>query len=451
MTTRRQFVKDGLLGSAGVLLATKTFSSVYVGEKTKVIIIGAGFSGLAAAYQLKNRGIDCIVLEARNRIGGRVFTYKMDAKDDLNAELGGEWISSAQKRILSLCDEFKLKLQDNMMQVHLLYKNEYSKPGNWSMSQEWMKKLSKIKIDFADLRPEEQTEMDKLNWWRYLLNSGCDGRDLDLENLIESVDFGESIRQVSAYAALNHFTTIAQRKELPYKITGGNGKLAEALADKIGREKIKTGYRVQKIEQGDNVKVTCTNGEVFEADKLICSAPTQAIKNIEWMPKLPVYKLDAINELQYSRICKTLFRFNNRFWKDESFDMVTDTPAHFIYHGTKSQQSAKGILIAYTVGDKADVFAKQNDAVKAGLIQQALQPAFGNIKPGLEKQFTHYWGDDEYLKGAYAVYRPGQWFRLRPVLQKPFMHTLFAGEHLADLQASMEGAIQTGEAAAAII
>lgn len=448
MASRRQFLKDGLLTSAGLAIVSNGFSSFHIGQKTKVIIIGAGFSGLAAAYQLKKRGIDVVVLEARNRLGGRVFTYNIDAKEKLNVELGGEWISASQKRILGLCKEFNLALQDNLLEAHLLYKNKYAKPNNWSMSPEWMKKLSKLKMDFADLRPEDQTEMDKLDWWRYLLNNGCDGTDLDLQSLIDSIDFGESIRQVSAYTALSHFTTVAERKELPYKIVGGNSRLAEALADHIGREKIKINYRVKKIEQGANVKVTCTNGEVFEADKIICTVPTQAMKTIDWLPKLPVEKIDAANELQYSRVTKNPVLFTKRFWKDERFDIITDTTSHFIYHGTKDQPSAKGVLISYTIGDKAEVIDGQNDNGRAMLMQQALQPAFGNIKPFIEKQINYYWGDDEFTKGGYSVYRPGQWFRLRPVLQKAFINTYFAGEHLADLQASMEGAVQTGEAAA---
>ncbi len=69
----------------------------------------------------------------------------------------------------------------------------------------------------------------------------------------------------------------------------------------------------------------------------------------------------------------------------------------------------------------------------------------------IEKQTNYYWGEDEYSKGAYAIYGKGQWFGLRPILTKPYLHTHFAGEHLADWQGFMEGAINTGEDAAAAI
>jgi monoamine oxidase len=451
MSSRRQFLKNGLLSSAGLAVATSNLPLFSIGSSKKVIVIGAGFSGLAAAYQLKKRGIEVVVLEAANRLGGRVFSYTMDAKEKLTAELGGEWISAGQKTILSLCKELNLELQDNLLEAHLLYKNQYQKPFEWDRNTEWAKKLSKLKMDFADLRMEDQVEMDKLDWWRYMLNNGCDGADLEIQDLADSVDFGESSRQVSAYVALRHFTTVADRKEMPYKIKGGNARLAEALADQIGREHIKINCRVQRIEQGAKVKVTCANGEVFEADKLICTMPTQAMKQVEWLPKLPVDKIDAINELQYSRVNKSLLLFSNRFWKDESFDIVTDSPAHFIYHGTKNQNSTKGVLVSYALGDKAAVVAGQNNAGRDQLIKRALQPLFTTARIQSERQFNYNWGDDLFYKGAYALYRPGQWFRLRPVLQKPFLNTLFAGEHIADLQASMEGAVVTGEMAAAEI
>jgi monoamine oxidase len=74
---------------------------------------------------------------------------------------------------------------------------------------------------------------------------------------------------------------------------------------------------------------------------------------------------------------------------------------------------------------------------------------FNNDAPRLAKGIASYaWQRDEYTEGAYALYRPGQWFGVRPVLARPHLKVLFAGEHIADWQGFMEGAIETGEAAA---
>ena len=140
--------------------------------------------------------------------------------------------------------------------------------------------------------------------------------------------------------------------------------------------------------------------------------------------------------------------FSERFWNDESFDMVTDQSPHYFYHATKNQSSKKGVLISYSIGEKAAVVANQSDEWKTSMIQQTLQPQFGDVRKLLEKQINYYWGNDQYSRGAYAIYGKGQWFRVMPILKRSHIHTHFAGEHLADWQGFMEGAINTGEEAA---
>jgi monoamine oxidase len=199
------------------------------------------------------------------------------------------------------------------------------------------------------------------------------------------------------------------------------------------------------------VKVYCDNGQVFSGDKIICTAPTFAVKKIKWEPGLPAEYVGAINELQYARINKNPMLFNERFWKTEDFDMITDQSPHYFYHATKNQPSKKGVLISYTIGEKAAVVANQDEAWRKLTVEQTLQPVFGNIGSLLDKQTNYYWGNDNYSFGSYAVYGKNQWFRVMPILRKSHVHTHFAGEHLADWQGFMEGAINSGEDAAAKI
>ena len=131
--------------------------------------------------------------------------------------------------------------------------------------------------------------------------------------------------------------------------------------------------------------------------------------------------------------------------------MATDLPAHYFYHATKNQPGDKGVLISYTIGDKAAVIANQEEGFHRTIISQALEPAFGDITSKMQHHWNYYWGNDEFSRGAYALYGIGQWFTIMPVLKKHFMNTYFAGEHLADWQGFMEGAIQSGEEAAEAI
>ncbi len=416
-----------------------------------MIIIGAGFSGLAAAYSLRKKNIDYIVLESRDRIGGRVFSHTIDKDENLIVELGAEWVGASHQRLIELTNEMGLTLENNQFDTHLLYKGEYFKKNEWDYSDQWKNKFEDLLRGYHQMSIKDKMNLDKLDWWRYLVNHGCDGRDLEIRELLDSTDFGETIRSVSAYSALAEYAESSPKNEMDYKIKGGNALLAEKLADRIGRDKIKTGCRVQRIVQGNKVTVYCQNGGYFEADKIICTVPTFAAKKINWEPSLPLEMSMAMDQLQYARINKNPVLFNERFWKDENFDLITDTTPHYLYHATKNQQSAKGVLISYAIGDKAAVIANQTDEYRASLLHQTLSPFFGDVKGMIQKQTNYYWGVDEYSKGAYAMYGKGQWYGLQPILNKPFLHTHFAGEHLADWQGFMEGAINTGEDAAAAI
>ena len=449
MLSRRDFIKNTTLTAGGILVASNSFGNNFFLQKPKVIIIGAGFSGLSAAYHLHKRKIDFVILEARNRISGRVFSHTIDEPENLVVELGAEWVGASHVKVIALCKEFGLELFNNQMSTHLIYKGQYFKDTEWDFSTQWKTKFDTLLKKYHHLSQVDKNELDKMDWWRYLVNNGCNGKDLDIRELLDSTDFGESIRQVSAFAALAEYAESSPHNEMDLKIRGGNSMLAKKIAEKIGFDKIKLEHPVAKIIQKNKVEVYCTNGQKFEGDKLICTIPTFSMQKIKWEPGLPNDKIAAINALQYARINKNVYLFNERFWKDESFDMVTDTPVHYFYHATKNQPSAKGALISYSIGDKAHVISNQSEEFRSTLLQQSVQPGFPDIKNKIAKQVNYYWGEDEFSKGSYAVYGKGQWFGIRPVLKRSFMHTHFAGEHVADWQGFMEGAIETGEEAAA--
>jgi monoamine oxidase len=449
MSSRREFIKQSTLATGGILFAASSFGNFFIGKKPKVVIVGAGFAGLSAAYYLHKKKIDFIILEARNRISGRVFSHTIDPQENLVIELGAEWVGNSHTRLQNLCNEFGLELQNNQFESHLIYQGKYYKNNEWDYSEEWKKKFQSIIDGYDKMTQADKVKLDKMDWWRFLVNNGCEGRDLDLRELLDSTDFGETIRSVSAFAALAEYAESSEKNEMDLKIKGGNSMLAKKIAEKIGADKIKLEHRVQRIVQDKSgVKVFCGNGQTFTGDKIICTVPTFAAKKIKWEPGLPTDQVNAMNELQYARINKNPLLFKERFWKDESFDMITDQSPHYFYHATKNQRSAKGVLISYTIGEKAAVVANQSDEWKADMIRQTLQPHFGDVKNLLEKQANYYWGNDEFSRGAYAVYGKGQWFRIMPILKRSYIHTHFAGEHVADWQGFMEGAIITGEEAA---
>src|SRR5579862_9468660 len=106
-------------------------------RKGSCIIIGAGLAGLSAAYRLKSRGWKVTVLEALQRVGGRVFSYRFSQAPDLVCELGGEWIGSDHKAVRQLCNELHLKLDRHEYSFSFWNGRAQSPvypPGRWSFS-----------------------------------------------------------------------------------------------------------------------------------------------------------------------------------------------------------------------------------------------------------------------------------------------------------------------------
>jgi monoamine oxidase len=448
MTTRRDFLKQTGLLAAGTMVLPAAVNFNF-GVKPKVIVIGAGFAGLSAAYKLVQNGAEVTVLESRKRYGGRVFSHPIDKDEDLVIELGAEWVGASHERLIKMCGEFGLELMNNQFDTHMIFAGQYYPKGKWDYEESWKTKFNKLMEDYKNFTEEDKKKLDKTDWWRFLMNMDIGERDIQIRELLDSTDFGETIRTVSAYAALAEYAESSEKNEMDYKIKGGNSRFADKLVEKIGKENIKLEHKVDEIIQHDGgVNVTCSNGKAFGGDTIICAIPTFSMSRIKWTPGLPQEKVDAINSLQYARISKHPVLFSERFWKDESFDMITDTYGHYFYHATKNQPGKKGVLISYTIGDKADVISRQNKEFKSRMITESLEPAFGDISKKIVNQMNYYWGNDTQTRGAYALFGRGQWYTVMPVLKEKFLSTHFAGEHLADWQGFMEGAINTGEDAA---
>lgn len=450
MLTRRDFIQSA--GAALFSITPNVSQMPSRGANPKVVILGAGLAGLAAGYCLTKQGIHPTILEARSRLGGRVFSHRIDADNDLTVELGAEWIGASHERVLRLCEELGLTLRDNQFKPRLMYQGQYFKQGEWDFSNQYKETFQRLLNRYSQLSEPEKVKLDQIDWWRYLVNNGIQGRDLDIRELLDSTDFGESIRFVSSFNALDEYAASSPANEMDFKIRGGNGELAQALAAKIGVSQILLNHAVVSVhQQAGKIEVVCANGNRVRADRVICTLPTFAIGQINWQPALPQDKIAAINALQYSRIDKNVFLYKRRFWRDESFELITDGPIHYLYHATKHQQAQAGALTSYSVGDKADVLSKQSDEWRSSLIDTTLKPAFGTTRQYLLKQVNCYWGDDPYTQGAYALYGKDQWFKLRPILQRPLGQVYFAGEHLGDWQGFMEGAVETGEQAASVV
>ncbi len=447
-TNRRNFIKISGAAAIGTLLSANSVFS-QKGHKS-CVVIGAGFAGLAAAFKLKNAGWKVTILEARSRFGGRVFSHRMAENPNLICELGAEWVGEHHERIIALCKDFGLQLQEHRFADSLMQNGRVSSPKTWGLSEASKNKLDKLLKSLDNFSEAKLHLMDKQDWWTVLKNIGFSDDELRLRDLADSTDFGESIRFVSGYAAAGEYAVSGEFNEMDYKITGGNSRLVEEFVKRIGTENIKLNTLVKEIIQTKGIVTVKTEDEKIIADACICTVPTYSLQKIKFTPELPVIQQKAAESLIYARIIKNSVLYDERFWKADNFSLVTDATSHYYFHSTQKQSGTQGILTAYAIGDKADVLASQDDKRRMEIITRDLIP-FNQNAPDLARGIASYaWQRDEFTKGAYALYRPGQWFGVRPHLLRPHGKVLFAGEHLSDdWQGFMEGAIETGEAAAA--
>jgi monoamine oxidase len=447
-TNRREFL--AMLGATTATTALASRNVLGQRKAKSCVIIGSGLAGLSAAFKLKNAGWDVTILEGRNRIGGRVFSHKF-ADTELICELGAEWVGESHERLHALCGDFKIPLQKHQFEDNLMQNGRVSPKGKWGFSEPAKKAFADMIAGYEKLTALQRTSLDKTDWWTHLENIGFSRDDLIIRDLMDSTDFGESIRNVSAFAALAEYAESSPNNEMDYKMTGGNSRLVQELASRVGNENIKFGKRVTEIVQRKGIVTVKCGEESFTADACICTAPVPSLRKIKFDPPLPAAQADAAEKLGYARIIKNSVLFDERFWKAENFSMVTDTTSHYYFHSTQNQPGKQGILTAYAVGDKADVLASQDDMRRQTVVTRDLIDLSWSA-PNLARGIVSYaWQRDEFTKGAYAIYRPGQWFGIKPLLARPHGKVLFAGEHIADWQGFMEGAVETGEAAAATL
>lgn len=338
----------------------------------------------------------------------------------------------------------------------------------------------------------EKQNLDQISWWSKLQELGFDEDDLDHRDLMDSTDFGESIRFTSAFVGGAEYYLGNSTDEMDMKIRDGNARLPEALAKAIERREdchIYVQKRVKRIDQ-ENGKVKITTEDMkesprtpkdvvrpdvkflaakpraragargrrtiskneFSADACICAIPASQLKTITWKPRLPKDQGDAAAELQYARIMKTAILFPERFWRPQKrygFSLFTNRASDFVFESSFGQRGPEAILCSYAIGDKADDLSDENPGDMATWIGDDVCDAVNVARKPAEYLHHKSWQRDECIEGAYAFYKPGQWFTVRPILCRPYKLVAFAGEHLSDAwQGFMEGAVETGEAAA---
>jgi monoamine oxidase len=443
----------------------------------KVIVIGAGLAGLAAAYELVAAGHDVTVLEARLRPGGRVYTLRSPFADGLYADAGAISFSNS-RHIRRYVDEFKLQVEPLRIGsvaslYHLRGKRlavEQGKSLDWPFNltaEERKLGLGRMLLKYfapgiaigdptgPGFQLGDLVRHDRVTVAEFLGSQGASSEAIAL--LSAAVPFGYGWSTGSAlHRLISDLALFFAVRPSSLVFTGGSDALPRAFAGAL-RERIYYGAPVVKIlQQSDRVRIVFQQGgaeRVLEADRAICAVPCPLLRKIEISPALPARKRQILEQLAYTPVTRIFLQARRRFWEDQGHggSAFTDLPIQIVSEQPFAQSAIQGPRAIL------ETHCKGTEAVRIGALDQAAQFAFvvehlEKVHPGfggfLEGGTSVAWGADPWAGGAYAEWKPGQLTDWLPELARPEGRLHFAGEHTALLGRTMEGALESGNRAA---
>jgi monoamine oxidase len=431
-----------------------------------VLVAGAGLAGLAAARDLATFGADVTVVEARGRVGGRVWTIRDGFADGQHAEAGGDMIDESQKEIRELADELGLKLtrilrggfgyarRDGTGRTRIVQPNA---ARGWDKLAERLSDLSR-RYRLAEQRWDSPISADlarrSVAQW---LDSVQADRDLRATAIGLRGFFLADPEELSVIAFVDQFASADEPAGFSmYRIVGGNDRLPAALAAPLGDRLQLNTELVALSHRGREVRVSLKHGRgvsQMTCDYVVLTLPASVLRRIPITPALPAQQHDAIARLKYGRATKTLLQFSRRFWRAVGRPRAfgSDLPFGAVWDGNEEQRGRAGILSLLAGGSASE--ATQALVAKDGM--RALAAALdwlGASDAKLLQAQQVVWETDPWARGGYAYFDPAFDPALRQWLARPFGRVFFAGEHTSfRWQGYMNGAVESGRRAAAEI
>ncbi|XP_064635285.1 amine oxidase [flavin-containing] B-like [Lineus longissimus] len=439
-------------------------------ERADVVVIGGGISGLCAAKLLKEEGLGVIVLEAKDRVGGRTLTAKDPSFGYV--DLGGAYVGPTQDRILRLAKELKVEtykvdiegkttiITDSRRTTDDKVYNPIVLLDRLNTRRTINAFAKQVPLDTPWEAPRAK-EWDSMNlaqfsenlcWTKYV-------RD-DLQNQLNGL-FSYDLNEVSLLFALwtlhsggcleqmNCIENGAQES----KFVGGAQQISEKMADILGGC-VKLSSPVLEIDQsGEEVMLTTEHGRKFSAPHVISAMPISILNKITFCPSLPTAKVELSKGMPMGSVIKTHMYYEKQHWKDKGLSGSLDSsngPVENSLNDTKPDGSYP-CLVGFINGEKAKEFTsltkEERKQQQADYYAEMFEIEEMGRPIGYEELI---WMEEEYIGGGYCgIMPPGVLTTYGPTLQEPVGNVHFAGAEAATVWTGfMDGAVQSGERAA---
>lgn len=406
----------------------------------EVVVIGAGLAGLRAATDLVAAGASVTVVEARDRVGGRVWSHRF--ADGQVAERGAEFIDGNHTEVLALAADLGLALTErpNSLDPRATLVDAAGRPVPYHLHASLTDDWARWEAALAAMRPTDDFE-------HLTLQDAIDGLGA---SAVARLVIGREVRtefmlppdQVSQRfaAQLAHYQVAALRER--HRIVGGNDLLATGLAARLG-SRVRLNSPVRSLAEDGTVVLA--SGEFLRPAAVVAAVPLPVLGRM-W-PEMPP-ELAAVS---YGIGGKISIQFRRRIWLDygRNGTVLSDRQWGHLWETTDDQPGDAGVLTNLMASHDGAAFVALPES--GDQLLREIERIFPGAKGLAGERVRTDWTDDPFSLGCYTCFGVGQWAAAQPALSAAHGTVWIAGEHADEFAGFMEGAVRSGARVAAAV
>jgi monoamine oxidase len=439
--------------------------------ETDVAIVGAGFAGLTAARTLAAAGRDVVVLEARNRVGGR--TVNRDIGDGKVVEVGGQWVGPGQDRVLALADELGVETFPTYYEGRNImdlggktrrYKGTIPKLAPHVLfdidrgRRRFNKLAAKVPAD-VPWRVPNARKLDAMSLGGWLDDNIRTRGARSLFEIACGTVWGARPEQVSLLWALTivsgcggfDYLVDTEGGAQQDRFVGGSAVLCERMSEDLG-DRVLLGAPVQSIDQDDGGVLVSSGPAVVRARRAIVAMPPALTSRIRFSPVLSGRRDQLVQRMASGALTKCTAVYDEPFWREDGLtgEAVSDEGPLETTFDNSPPDGSPGVLVGFIAGPAAIEHARRPVSERRRAVLDGLARLFGDRAQSAGDYHEQAWAEEEWSGGG-PVCSPstGTLSLYGEELRRPSGRVHWAGAETATIWCGyMDGAVRSGERAA---